>query len=313
MNVALFPIAAAVFAVASPGQINVSVATAAPISVTSTSGGATSSQSLPAGALGATSYITTIGATGQAWASFAHSVYTGPMWAGVSVFTQAVVGNGGTSADAGSHTLLIQFQTNTPTAIELEVLFDDNSQAGSPLPRANVDIGNDGQIDYFNGQLATPGLGVINIGPQPLTIAVHVDASLSQQGYAEAGLTINVRPYNSLWIQEVALGCAGGGSADLGVAPIFADRGVTVGALQFQNYPQVMVFGFSAQPVLLPSNGSLPCLLVPSPDITIASFSSQQLSIPLPATVRPIQFWCQSVFLAGTQLHPTNCVSISAF
>lgn len=152
----------------------------------------------------------------------------------------------------------------------------------------------------------TPDLGVINIGPQPLTIAVHVEASLSQLGYAEAGLTINVRPHNNLWIQGVALGSAGGGSASLGVAPIFADRGVTVGALQYQNYPQVMVFGFSAQPVLLPSNGSLPCLLVPSPDITIAGFSSQQFSIPLPATVRPLQFWCQSVILAGTRLQPTN-------
>lgn len=153
---------------------------------------------------------------------------------------------------------------------------------------------------------------MINIGPQPLTIAVNVDANLSQLGYAAAGLTINIRPYKSLWIQEVALGCAGGGSAGLGVAPIFADRGVTVGALQYQNYPQVMAFGFSAQPALLPSNGSLPCLLVPSPNITIAGFSSQQFSIPLPATVRPIQFWCQSVILAGTLLQPTNCVSVSA-
>ena len=147
-----------------------------------------------------------------------------------------------------------------------------------------------------------------------LVIAVTVNASLSQQGYSEGGIAVNAKPRNNLLISDVAYGCVVPGSSDtIAAAPVFQGQGVAIGSLQFINHPQVVVFGWNTQPLLLPSNGTQPCLLVPTPDVLIASFSMQQFSIPLPAAIRPFQFWCQTVHLVGNHLRPSNCIRVSAY
>jgi hypothetical protein len=91
----------------------------------------------------------------------------------------------------------------------------------------------------------------------------------------------------------------------------FADRGVVV-----SGDPGFVVIGLSTQPLLLgpaPLPASIPwaCLLMPAPDIVL--FVPNGLHVPLPASLRPVQFHVQTVYVSsGFSLWTSDGYTVTA-
>jgi hypothetical protein len=215
----------------------------------------------------------------------------------------------GAMATAGPADYLVTLQSVTPSSVSLSVVFEDFTTPGSRQPLAAVDVGNDGIYDFFNGAQAVP-LPHLVIGPQPLLLRVHTEGfALDGESFSSL-LTIHVAPTNGLSMTTAAIGCAGQQSS-LTLRSSFLDQGFELTASANNPVvPVVAVFGFGVQPVLLPSFGTLPCLLVPRPDVTLLMMNST-VSVGLPPSLRPLTFWVQGVSLAS-RLLATDCTRVDA-
>jgi len=314
MKTIALAVVAASLATLCPAQITVSMSAVTPINLSAGVGSVTTSQSVPAGPLGAWSGSSTLGAMSDAWASYNQTNYSTAYQAGASIQVHTRINStaANTFASAGPAHFLLEFQSATNIPTRLELGFEADVSPGSPMPSIAVDVGNDGIVDFINGAPTTSASLDFTIGSQPLQVAILANAALQQQGTATAVLAIRMKPRNDVYIQEVTSGCfqAGGG---IGAAPTFVGRGVDVFAGHIGNLPKVTVFGFQVQPHLLPSNASMVCLLVPAPDIVLAGFTHQTFHVPLPAAVRPANMWMQSVFLYQGQLLTTNALNMAAY
>jgi hypothetical protein len=195
---------------------------------------------------------------------------------------------GGSTASIGQSEFLVEFTGSAPTMPGfLDLLRDDMLEPGSPYPLVAVDVDNDGTIDFANvpASFTFP----VVFGPTPKVLRVVMAAHLPGPGIASSQLRLRARPDNGLTITQNAAGCA----HPLGLTPVFAQRGLRLTPMPLGGI-NVFVVGLSQQPVLLPPQYGLPCLLVPSPDIVLLD-TTGELTIPLPATLRPITFHVQVV------------------
>lgn len=208
----------------------------------------------------------------------------------------AVTGNG--SASVAQNELVIQLTAPTVTPGRLFVTHTDATPAGAPQPRADVDVGNDGTLDYVNG-LATGPINPLVVGPQPLQIRVIMATDLAVPGTTNSELRLRFLPDNDLDVVLAAIGC---GPFAAAVVPTFAASGVRITNQVPTAAPKVMVLGLTTQPLLLPSTGAQPCLLLPNPDAVLWWPAFAFLDVALPAAVRPVTFWLQPVELAGSSL-----------
>lgn len=194
--------------------------------------------------------------------------------------------------------LLVQLSATSAAPVRLQAAPHFELSAGVPAPLLEVDVGNDGLIDWL-GMLGTVDLGAFVVGPQPLPIRMRLVSTLPIAPTAvylqsTAAITLRVTPDNQLLVTQNVVGCAGLGSLEP-PAPVFDGRGFEV-----LTGPAVFVLGFGTQPVLLGPQLPLPflagCLLLPTPDVLLWA-SPGYLRLPLPPALRPATLYLQAVFV----------------
>lgn len=313
MNIHMLAGCALAIATTTSAQVSIQLATTAPMVVTCTEGSTTSSATQPVATgvpivqLTASTPNTNVYAMVLPWSD--------PLGCRIAVNLSATVGAGaptGSSAAVGPGSVLAYLTCPTATPIRWQTTFVSNTDPGLPQPGIEVDIADDGVVDYINGQRVSP-MTLDVVGPTPLPVRVTMTGMTQQAGFVGASLLLDMLPDTQVDVTTVAIGCTAG-QASTTARPTFLSTGVRLSA--YNHVPQVpwvaMVIGWNTQPLLLPSFGSLPCLLVPTPDVVL--LQGQLLpgvDVPLPPAVRPLTFWVQGVAL-GAQLMPTDCLRVNA-
>lgn len=208
--------------------------------------------------------------------------------------------------------VLMSLTAAVPMLVVLHVDNQFTGSAGCPLPLVEVDIGFDGTFEYSTSPLAT-GAG---LGPFPLTLSsvptlvrVHAQSQTGVDGFGISDLFVRIEPGLPATSAQLA-----GAGCDIsfdsfGATPRF-DGGIDLWS--FGSDPILVVMGLGLQPVLLPPNGVLPCLLLPSVDLLLLLPVTNQVTLPLPPAVRPVTFWAQAVKLAPQGLLVTNALRVDA-
>lgn len=209
------------------------------------------------------------------------------------------VGSAGTaSAAVAPHDVVVTLQA---AAWRDVTLFTDITTEVSPngiAPRMDVDIGDDGTIEFSTTQ--TAGSVTLSVGPTPLQIRISTEGQANTPGSINPSfrsrLLMRIEPDNHISKSLVAAGCA-----NLLVAnQAFAHDGIRL-EVPYTFSPVIAVLGLSAQPALLPSGGAqLPCLLVPSLDLVVLLPANGGFNLPIPPALRPINIYVQGVELVAT-------------
>jgi len=304
------------FAAASSAQISVSMSVPAPIDVTCTEGAVTDTDTQPAGP---SNYFERFAATPNLFAALGVFAFSSDLSAGFGLnmnLSRSSAAAPGAVAAIGPASLVVDVTCPTTTAVRWQCAFENASSPGIAPPQIEVDIGDDGIVDYIDGQLVSLAQPQF-VGVQPVPVRITFSATTSSfpqpAGVHATSLAITVLPDARVTSTPVAIGCAGGGAA-IEAVPTFLGEGVRIGATSFiQSMPLVaMVIGWGTQPVLLPSFGQAPCLFVPTPDIVVLQgFPVPAIDIALPPAVRPATFWVQGVVPDG-QLLTTDCLRVDA-
>jgi hypothetical protein len=216
------------------------------------------------------------------------------------------------NAAATAHEFVVEFAA-AGGAVPAQVVVR-RTHAGSPgvpPPLIAVDLGNDGTIDLqgpgtFFGPAQT-------VAVQPLQVRVLMTSLLAGAGSSLTDVLVELRPVNGVLMVQNAMDCGPGPGALTAARllppfEVFADRGVDA-LIEVLGAPAVFVIGFGQQPVLLPQNGFVPCLLVPSPDVVL--FQSA-LHVALPPAVRPVTFHMQVVSLTEAGLRVSDGYTVIA-
>lgn len=312
MKPLLFSSVALAFAAAPAAQITVSMTVPTPIDVTCVEGGTTQTATQPSGS---SNYFDHFTGTQNTFAGIGASATSDDLSASIGVSLSASVGPAapsGSSATVGPASVLVFLSCATATPVLWEAPFVNDSFPGVAPPLFEVDLGDDGVVDYINGQLTSLSQPHL-LGPQPLAVRLTFSVSPQQPGLVSASQGLVARPWTQVASTPVAIGCTNGGSG-IGATATFLDQGVRLGAVSFfPNMPWVaMVIGWDTAPVLLPSHGQTPCLFVPTVDIVVLQgFGIAPLDVPLPAAVRPVTFWIQGV-IPDSQLLTTDCLRVDA-
>lgn len=291
-------------------QVAVTVTPIGAVTVRASSPTASATNSLPVAPLapGLTTLDAQLPANGAA-ASFQAEVIVGPTLVRCTFGHGCVVPLAGQSASGDLAELRLEYTAATPTPVRLLVDHADQTPAGAPQPRADVDIGDDGTFEFVNGVAQGPQ-NVLTIGPQPLVVRVVLEAGLAQVGATFHDLSLRVVPENLLQVSYAAIGCSPFAAV---VEPLFVASGVRVQSNVPTATPKVFVFGLSVQPIFLPPVGGQPCLLLPSVDVPLFVGSFGAVDVPLPAAVRPVSFWVQPVELDFSgELRTWTCQRVDA-
>jgi hypothetical protein len=203
--------------------------------------------------------------------------------------------------------LLLSLTSPTPMSMSLE--FDQRvfGPAGMPMPLLEVDVGDDGSIEFSAASSAPPSLVVVTLSVVPVPIRVRLGLQLAFAGDGEASVSMVGRPANTS-VLPVLSGC----SSDVLVYEPRFDGGLDYAIVTPSFGLAVMVFGLAPQPLLLGSPFSLPCLLLPSPDAVLLLPVQSQQTLPIPPSVRPLQFWAQMVQVTPVGLLTGDAVRITA-
>lgn len=281
----------------------VAITALASASVNCTSGTQSASNALPAGPLGyAFATTATLGPTGSPFLSARVDGFA--IWSPSRMqitTTNFLVGTGVgvQQAAQASQDLLVQLSAPSAVPVVLSVVPTVLLSPGMPAPVQEIDVGNDGLIDW-DGTFGAGPLGNFVLGPQPLLVRIRLASDLpiplgAQFETSTSAITIHVDPDNQVLVTQNVVGCAG--AAMQTPVPVFDGRGVDL-----LGNPGVFVIGFGVQPVLLGPQSPLPffpgCLLMPTPDVlSFAPFG--QLRISLPTAVRPATLYVQAVDLSA--------------
>jgi len=220
------------------------------------------------------------------------------------VTTQAYVDAAGASASVAGFDVIYQLSNPTPVAVDLR-LRRDNLLVGSSF---QIDVSNDGSAELTNTTASGDLTLSLIVGPTPLPIRIVSGASLSTPGLIGTQLSITATPTAGYDFTQVVQSCAAGHS--LAALPRF-DTGLRLRVTTplFGSHPSVIVLGNNTQPFLLPTTGGFPCLLVPSPDVTVFP-GNMAYDLNLPASARPFMFWAQAVVLTPSELRSTNGIRV---
>ncbi len=205
---------------------------------------------------------------------------------------------------------LLQVANPTPVLAVMELTRSPLVPAGAAIRVLEVDIGNDGSVDFSATSPNSSLTLTVTIGPVPLPIRLHNELSTQGQANIDMGMNITILPTPLISATPAGAGCSFGHSQQL--LPTFAGnlRAFTIGPLT-ASFPSVTVFGWQAQPTLLPTPQPGPCILVPTPDVLVLS-TWQGFTVPLPPTVRPVTFWTQAVVFEPEGLTTTPASRIDA-
>jgi hypothetical protein len=293
----------------------VTLSNLAPVTAQVTLNGVTQVSNLPAGPLA-------INGANGVWRSTGPGEYANAMteWTSVSVMTgvymtfreraDAQSANPVTASLSAGDTLL-QVSNPTPVAANLRLIRSAVQPPGAAIRILQVDIGNDGTIDFSESSPSTTLTMPLTIGPLPLPVRIHNQLFLPGPGSIGLSMQVIVEPTAAIITTPIVAGCdLGHGQALL---PTFGGdlRVQTTGPLLYSNL-SVAVFGFTPQPFLLPTPMPTQCLLLPSPDVVLFVPPPQLLIVPLPQAVRPATFWVQAVVLDPLGLTTTTGSRVDA-
>lgn len=200
-------------------------------------------------------------------------------------------------------------------AAPAKIMFNawSNLSPGAPQPQVAVDLGNDGSIEFTNLANWGPQLAQLAVlGPTPVTLRVIMTSQVAGPGHSSTTFELWALPYNNLSIAQNAVACSAGSAEMPEPVPVFADRGIDLVAVPSGSTLGVFVLGLNLQPLLLPPQQGLPCLLTPSPDIVLF-VPTNQVRVPLPAAVRPVTLHAQWVAVTATGLAVTEGWTIAAW
>ncbi|MCU0862796.1 MAG: hypothetical protein MUC36_03300 [Planctomycetes bacterium] len=297
--------------------VTASLTALTPVTVQVSDGASTDSNSWPAGPL--PNYVFSVAAslTGSVYgaAAVGWSVISGDSASVVRITHEIVNPSGSTSFSgrAGPNEFLVEFAAAVPVTANLRLTRWADLSAGAPWPRVQVDFGNDGVIDVADLSTTQGASLVPSFGPQPLRVRLIVDANLGSELMSSTVVGVVLTPENNLTITPVVASCNPGVPAPPPfVQPSFQNRGIDLSLAQQLLEPSLLVLGFGAQPVLLSLNASLPCILLPTPDIVIFEPSGIR-NVPLPASLRPLTFFVQGVTLAAPAWLTTDGSVVTAF
>ncbi len=271
--------------------------------------------------------VDAIGAGASSGGGNAASLLTASSWA-----TQAEqqfriehlmgVSSGGLAAhvDCDSDVVVTLVATSF-TTVWVRIDQEYGGTAGAALPLLEVDVSNDGVLEYSNapGQPVPPPATIapfpMVVGPTPTPVRLHLASSLAIDGNASFAVTFNITPAPFTSATKIGFGCDGLANSML-ASPLF-DGSVTFSAFPSQAAPVVLVLGLGVQPILLPPAGAaLPCVLFPSPDLILfmapGAGGFLQSTLPLPPAVRPVTFWAQGVRIAPQGLLTTDTLQVDA-
>ncbi len=206
------------------------------------------------------------------------------------------------SAAIGPVVLVLTLQHATAAPATLVLRRQWFGAAGTPTPLVRVDVGADGTYELTEGTAATQFVGV-QLGPTPLQVRVEAQLATNTAGIVESSVVVEaVR--SDTFLQPAVVGCS---DTQLAASPLF-DGSVVFAANGV--LPAVLVLGLAAQPLILPaSTPPLPCVLMPRADAVVFGWP---YVLPVPASVRPVQVWAQSVELAPAGLLTTNGLRVLA-
>ncbi|MFK7743181.1 MAG: hypothetical protein AB8H80_22895 [Planctomycetota bacterium] len=215
------------------------------------------------------------------------------------------------SGDVGRNIFLVEFTAATPRAFTLNALRYSDLAGGAPAASIAIDINNDGSFETTNVSSINAASYPVTLGPQPLQVRIEIQAALGQAAFAAESVGIWVEPDNNLQLTKVVSDCAPSlPPPPAAVSPSFENLGIDM----VQPYPiGVMVLGLAPQvgQLSIYSGTSLPCLLLPRPDLTLAGVSPL-FNLPIPASVRPITIYAQAVGLLAGELVVSDGYSIVA-
>ena len=302
MKHAAMPLALLATATGLAGQtVTATVASLTPASVQCTSGTQTASNSLPAGPLGFA--YNTIASIAQGGSTQMQAMVDGFMiqddgrvQVTATNFLYGTAIATPVTANA-SQDLLVQLSATSAAPVQITVAPRLELSAGVPAPLLEIDVGNDGQVDWI-GMFGAASLGHFLLGTQPLSIRMRLVSSISVSpnnfDQSTAAINLFVEPDNQVIVTQNVFGCAGPGSMEP-PAPVFEGRGVDI-----LTSPAVVVIGFGTQPLLLGPQSPLPfvtgCLLLPTPDV-LSWQPTGQLRLPLPPALRPLTLHVQAVMI----------------
>ena len=221
----------------------------------------------------------------------------------------STLANANGSAGVALHESLIWLSSPTPRMIHLESEATVQYLAsGQPAPMLEIDVMDDGIIDYSLGYVHGFPITILAVGPQPVPVRVRAQAAISS-GPGSPGTHIlahlTVRPANALSVTQNVIGCMPG---VFYVTPSMQSNGINMRAAGFA----IGVVGLSQVPVLLPSQ--LPgCLLMPSPDLLVI-VDQFGYDLDVPAAARPIDLYAQGVFfVTPTDLRTADGYRVTAY
>ncbi len=214
------------------------------------------------------------------------------------------------SSASATAEVLLQFAAATNESVVLQVSSTLAATGGAPAPALQVDIDDDGSIDWQSGP-ATPSFAIARVlGPAPTFVRVRTESSLAITGSVVSSVTVGVAPEHPTQIDVVLFGCS---------VPyhLYAFR-TFGGGVEFGTFglpptgPVLLVFGLGVFPFVLPSAAPTPCVVLPTLDIVAVIPSPLGYSLPLPPAVRPVTFWAQGVPLTPAGFEATGAYRIQA-
>lgn len=309
MNPTLRCLAALLLGLPLLGQ-TVAVTAATPITAFTQIGGTLSTNTQPAGPLPA------VGQTSIGWFPFAvaglsHAADFSATRFSFDAQAFCSVGSGsGIGLAAGLQApveLLLSLTSPTPMSMSLEFDQRVSGPAGMPMPLLEVDVGDDGSIEFSAASSSPPSVQLITVSAVPVPIRVRLGIQLAFAGDGEVAVAIVGRPANTA-VLSMFPGC----SNEVVVYEPRFDGGLDYAFVSQSFNPAVIVFGLAPQPLLLGSQFSLPCLLLPSPDAVLLLPVQSQQTLPIPPSVRPLQFWAQLVEVSLFGLRTGDAMRITA-
>lgn len=213
------------------------------------------------------------------------------------------------SADVSLHEALIWLSSPTPRTVHLATEAAVQYLAsGQPAPMLEIDVMDDGIIDYSLGYVHAFPIAYLAIGPQPVAVRIRAQAAISSGPSSPAThflAHLTVRPANGLSVTQNVIGCVPG---VFYVTPSMESNGINLRAAGIA----IGVVGLSQLPVLLPSQLQ-GCLLMPSPDLLVI-VDNVGYDLDIPAAARPIDLYAQGVYLVTpTDLRAADGFLVTAF
>lgn len=211
----------------------------------------------------------------------------------------------------GPLSLMLEFDSTIAFVGNLQVRATGMMSAGTPWPQIDVDIDGDGVMDVLGLDNTYPVTRHETFnGVTPWRMRLDIDASSGDAMGSYTEIEVALRPDNDLTATEVVAACSPISTVPFAQAS-FSDYGVDFRVPAFANELPLLVLGLAPQPTLLSLPGALPCVVLPSPDAVLFA-PNGAWHMPLPASLRPVTFYAQSITLVAVGLRATAGYAIQA-